>query len=402
MSALNAVTTPEDRSLDINIVSRIVRQRKKWIVLGTVIGIVLGVAFLLIAPTRYTATAQVSITAQGSEPVPEGRALSSLVDMATERQLASSALTTEQAAEALGAGWRVVELRDGLNVSVVPSSTVLRVTFTSTSRQRAIDGADALARAYLMVRTHLVAERAEEMTARIDERITEYEKELRILRSFGGEGNNQATVREESITAGILALQQRRATWSDLNIQSGQLISPARSSELVVTPVLWKVLALGVLSGLFLGFLMAAVRHALDREASHPDDLEELLNVRLLRPQAPVGDPTRWDAAATLAHHGRTGEEPLVALVDERFVDAQAAATALANEGATTTIGLHGDRSELLHSLQGLGHAVLIVPTTWKRTALIELQDDVESMGTRMIGVVAVDPRSGRLRTAGK
>ncbi|WIM73069.1 Wzz/FepE/Etk N-terminal domain-containing protein [Corynebacterium suedekumii] len=84
-----------DRGLDVSLVSRVLQRRKKWIVLGVVLGIVLSVVYLLLTPTTYTASARVNITALGTEPVPEGRSVSSLVDIPTERQLAASALTAE-------------------------------------------------------------------------------------------------------------------------------------------------------------------------------------------------------------------------------------------------------------------------------------------------------------------
>lgn len=234
--------TGYDSSLGLSVVSRIIQQRTKWIVLGTVIGVVLSISYLLLAPTTYTATARVSITALGSEPVPEGRSLSSVIDIPTERQIASSALTTEGAAEDLGAGWTVYELRKGLAVSGEPTSTVLGISFSATDRKRSIEGANALARAYLVARTSLVTERARAITDMIDERIEGYEKELRGV--VGGAGDQaDAAVRAETIKTGILALQQRRATWSDIPVQAGQVISPAKNDEVSQTPVLWRVVA---------------------------------------------------------------------------------------------------------------------------------------------------------------
>lgn len=386
MTDRHAMRAENDRSMDINFISRIFRQHKRWIAFGTVLGIVLSLAYLFLAPTKYTATARVSITALGSEPVPEDRALSSLVDVPTERQLASSVLTTEGAARNLGEGWSAPELRDGLTVSGDSSSTVLGLSYSATDRDRAIQGADALATAYLEVRAGLVMERAKDMAEKTDQRIAEYEAELRELIAAGGEDDLAASVRADSIEAGILALQQRRANWSDLDTQAGQVISPARSSEVNVSPVLWRVLLLGLLGGVFLGFVLAAIRYALSRVASHAEDVEELLDVRLLHPQAPVRDLKRWNAAAILAHHEHKERTPLLLLVDENYADARAAADAFTAQGPTTRINLHLDRAELLERLEGVRNAVLIVSPTWKRADLVELVDDLHSMGIHLIG----------------
>ena len=197
-----------ETSLDVSVVSRIVRQRKKWIVLGTVIGIAGSLAYLLITPTSYTATARVSITALGAEPIPEGRSLSSVLDIPTERQLAASALTTEDAAATLGDGWTADELRSGLAVAGDPTSTVLALSYTDTDRARAIEGADALADSYLTVRSDMVAERVDGMRDTITDRLQDYEEELEELRASGLIGT-ATQVRTESVESGIMALQQR-------------------------------------------------------------------------------------------------------------------------------------------------------------------------------------------------
>lgn len=393
MTDLHATRAEYDRSMDVRIMSKIFRQGKRWIVFGTVLGVALSLAYLFLAPTTYTATARVSITSLGSEPVPEARSLSSLVDMSTERQLASSVLTIEGAAQELGEGWNPTELRDGLAVSADETSTVLAVSYSATDRDRAIQGADALATAYLDVRSGLVVERAQDMVERTDERIAEYEAELQQLRAVGGEGDLDSTVRAESIELGILALQQRRANWVDLDPRAGQVISPARSSEVDTSPVLWRVLLLGLLAGLFLGFVLAAIRYAFNRVASHAEDIEELLDVRLLRPQGLDGAPERWDAAAILAHHENNDRTPLLLLVDEPYADARSAADAFAARGATTRVNLHLDRAELLETSSGLRNAVLIVSPTWRRADLVELVDDLTSMGTHLIGTVVTTQR---------
>lgn len=381
-----------DRGLDVSLVSRVLQSRKKWIVLGVVLGIVLSVVYLLLTPTTYTASARVNITALGTEPVPEGRSVSSLVDIPTERQLAASALTAEGAAEDLGDGWNAGDLNSGLTVSGDPSSTVLTLSYSDTDRQRAVAGADALARSYLVVRTNLVMERVDTMRQNIDERIAELENELRVLMGAGWAMDTAATVRADTVESEILALQQRRATWGDLTSQAGEVISPAASTDLEVTPVAWRIIALGVLGGLFLGLILAAVRHATDRVASHPDDIQEALGVRVLRPHAPTGDPNRWDTAATLAQHHHSSEHPLLVLTDEDVPDAHAAADALADAGPVTRMNLRMERAELLGDLPVSSQAVVIVPPTWRKNTLAELRNDLDVMGISLIGALVAEP----------
>lgn len=389
-----------DGSMDFNIVSTILRRRKKWILLGTVIGLVICIAYLLIMPTTYTATARVSIAALGSEPVTQGRSAANLVDMPTERQLASSALTAEGAVEELGEGWKASELRSGLSLSGDPESTVLELSYSANDRLRSIEGADALARAFLVTRSNQVTERAQSMVDNIDEKIAANVAEKNEISQGLATTAVAPSVRIATIDATIAALQQQRATWSDINTWPGEVITPASSNEVKTSPVIWRVIALGLLAGLFLGFVMAALRHAFDGGASHADDIRSLLNVRLLRPQAPYGEVKRWDAAATIAHHGNDDSAPLLVLVDEDNSDAEAAAQALAAAGETRQLDLRVDRATLLRELGGETQAVLVVPPTWKKTELLGLVDDLDGMGTHLVGAIVVDERAGRTTAA--
>ncbi|MDO5670284.1 MAG: Wzz/FepE/Etk N-terminal domain-containing protein [Corynebacterium sp.] len=389
-----------ESSLDVAVVSRIVRQRKKWIVLGTVIGIVCSLAYLLLAPTTYTATARVSITALGAEPIPEGRSLSSVLDIPTERQLAASALTTADAATTLGDGWTAGELSSGLSVAGDPTSTVLALSYTDTDRARAIEGADALASSYLTVRSTMVAERVRGMRENIADRLTDYEEELEELRTSGLFGP-ATQVRTESIESGIMALQQRLAALEDPATEAGQVISPAASTPQEQSPVVWRVIALGILAGLVLGLVLAVLRHTFDRVARNPEDIRDILGVRLLRPQAPYGEPERWAVAATLAHHQRGSEQPLMVLTDEGNADALAAAGAIAATGRTVRVNLGRDRAEVLADLVVGRHAVVIIPPTWTKADLDDLREDIASMGTQLIGALVAEERAA-MTTAGR
>ncbi len=389
-----------ETSLDVSVVSRIVRQRKKWIVLGTVIGIAGSLAYLLITPTSYTATARVSITALGAEPIPEGRSLSSVLDIPTERHLAASALTTEDAAATLGDGWTADELRSGLAVAGDPTSTVLALSYTDTDRARAIEGADALADSYLTVRSDMVAERVDGMRDTITDRLQDYEEELEELRASGLIGT-ATQVRTESVESGIMALQQRLATLGDPAAEAGRVISPAASTPQEESPVLWRVIALGVLAGIVLGLILAGLRHTFDRVAAHPEDIRDILGVRLLRAQAPYGEPERWTAAAALAHHQHDPEQPLLVLTDEGNADALAAAEAIAATGRTLRVDLGRDRADVLADLGADRRAVVIVPPTWAKADLDDLRDDIASMGTELIGALVAEPRA-TLPTAGR
>ncbi|AKK04817.1 capsular polysaccharide biosynthesis protein [Corynebacterium mustelae] len=385
----------EHGSIGFAALLRIVLKRGLWVLVGTVVGLVIAVGYLLVVPTTYTGTAEVNITAVSSEPVTEGRSASSLVDLSTERQLAASSSTAQLAAAYLGDGWTSEMLMEGISVTGDPDGTVLRVAYTDTDQQRAVEGADQLARAYLDVRSSLVIDRIESVVKSIDRQIKESELELeRLLQAQDGY-NTSVTVRIDTVRLAIQALQQRRTTWNDVSVESGQVITPAKENVVDTNPSKSKILALGLLSGMFLGIVLALVRHVAARRPLEPEDLEELLDAPVWRPIASVGDKTRWDLAAELLRYAKNDDDSLAIIVDWSASDAMAAAAALSQSTVATMIDVNNNRAQVLRELVGVQSAVLVVPLNWHKVDLQQFVTDIEAINVSLIGIIVVDAKKG-------
>lgn len=387
MTEQRAVHAEDHKAVDMGFFSRITRQYRAWVILGTVFGVLVSGVYLLVGSPSYTATAQVNVTPATTEPGGEARAPSNLIDMVAEQQIASSALTADRAAEQLGDGWSAHDLREGLEVTGDPSGTVLDISFTADDGNRASIGADGVAHAYLEVRADLAAKPATAMIATIDERISNYQEELQGLYELYYPTNADIT-RMEALQSEIVTLQQRRADWEDLGTQSGTVITPAHSNHIETSPIAWRVLALGLLAGLFLGVLLAALRHLFNRVAAHPADVTALINAPLLQPTAPTHNAKRWASAAILAHHDTDPSAPLTVLVDERSTDAIAAADALAKRETTIRCDLSGERGDVLDTIQQASDVVLIIPPTWQARDLAQLRDEITALGARITAVI--------------
>lgn len=124
----------------------IARTACRWRVLaaGALVGLAVGVSAHLLLPERYEATAVVFVDA----PDP------SRVDMTAEAALASSRRVSAEAVDALGdRRLSVTALEDAASATAVSESRLLRLTYSAPAPRTAARGADAVAQAYLAVRS---------------------------------------------------------------------------------------------------------------------------------------------------------------------------------------------------------------------------------------------------------
>lgn len=380
-----------DGAIGISSLIRILRKRVQWIVLGIILGLVGAGAYIFFVPTTYTGTAEVNITAVSAQPLTEGKAASSLVDLSTERQLAASSNTATLAAEYLGAGWTTGQLMQGVTVSGDPDGTVLRISYSDTNEERAIQGADNLARAYLEVRTSLAKERISNVVSSIDKQIADNERELEGLNQ-AGVYDSASSVRAETLRSDIQSLQERRSTWNDVSVQAGQVITPASANPVRTEPIWWRVVALGFAGGFFLGLILVLIRQAVARRPSGPEEIELLLDSPVWRPVGKVGTPGRWDLAAEQVRHANRKNDSLAILVDWPVADGKAATEALADVIVATIIDTNNERAQILRALSGLSTAVLVVPMNWSKSELTEFVADLESVDVSLLGVIVVEP----------
>lgn len=370
--------------------SYIVRNRRLWILLGVVLGIVVAMAYLVTTPKQYRATAVVNIVPISSQPVAEGKAASSLIDLATEKQLAESASTAKVAADALDWRWTPERLRSGVKASGDPNGTVINISYSDSSREDAVAGANELADAYLLVRTNLATERGKDLEKSLDQEIDRLEGELR-------EGQNNVSgprvddVRAQTIRSAIETLQDRKLTIAGFAPRSGEVITPAHMGSAQETPEKTKIAVLGILAGLFVGVLLAFAVHLLSRKPSDDEDLEFLLGVPVWQAERDVPPSTRWELAAEFVRHASHESHATAVLVDTSSPEAVVAGKTVISASGGALIDVKKTRGALLRSLNTVDAAILVAPLTWAKKELLQLKDDLENVGTNLLGVVLVD-----------
>lgn len=395
---------------------RIVRTRRLWVLIGTLVGVVGAVGMLIVVPSTATVSALVNITAVTTDPAPQDRSASNLVDMSTEVQIARSSLTASRAAELLGAGWTTVELRESTEVTGDAEGTIVRISFTSADENEARRAADALAQAYLEVRTSLVRERVEAVAASIDAELSALRDQLRdalVDAQAAAEGSTErasALAQEDTLRTRIQTLSTRRASLYDITSDAGQVITPASDAVAWWAPSRRTVLLAGTAAGVVLGLALALVRQGLARHPSGPEEFSEILGVPVWSRDTGAEGVESWASAAQLGAFASEGSGRCGLLLEGTSPDAadvEGAFAAIGRQSRTggsrgprmegvEVIDLDTTRAGVLRALSGVRVVVLAVSPRWRSEDLRQLVDQLAATGRILVGAVLVRGGEGR------
>ena len=253
---------------------------RRWtsIVAGTVTGLVVGVAAAFGAPSSHSATVSMTVTSPSITPAPVVRAsLSNTTDMVTEQGIAKSAAVLDVAAASLGNGVTAEELRSKVEVSGDTNGTIVKIEYVAPTRQQAVDAADAIANAYLTERTALVEQRADEMTADINEQIQALETELASLQpSVDEDGNTKDNPRAAEIRTELTKLAADAEQLAPYHATAGRVITPAASSSDEVSPSKVRLILITTVVGVFAGLVLVLIRETRSRSLASPTQLADL------------------------------------------------------------------------------------------------------------------------------
>ena len=163
----------QDRTVSLGLEHYVFVLRKQWrvMVLILILSIVVSGAYLLLTPRLATATTTLNLNVITTEPFNPQRPASGMLDEATEADIARSHVVAVRAAELLGEDTTAAEVREAAGVSTSPGATVVKVSFSAPTEQEAIDGANAVAEAYLEFRSDQATERISTILAMLSEQV---------------------------------------------------------------------------------------------------------------------------------------------------------------------------------------------------------------------------------------
>ncbi|MFE9215655.1 lipopolysaccharide biosynthesis protein [Streptomyces lavendulae] len=255
---------------------------------GVGIGLLGGVYLGISTADTYVATADVVLRAPTDDPFNPSLAPDKAINIGSERQVALSSSTAEQAAKKLGITDKdFAALRGGLQVTNPPQTMVLRFTYTSASPKEAAKRANAMTAAYLL-------KRQEALDATRDKMVKGYEDQrdpvAKQLDETARQANNlpAGTARDSALSSKtdlqskVNTLNGNIAKLAALDMTPGRVTSPATPPAAPDGPGIPMSLALGAAVGLALGLLAAWVRLVFDPAPRSEGDVARALRAPVL------------------------------------------------------------------------------------------------------------------------
>lgn len=231
-----------------------------WLVAtAMIVGALAGTVFAALRSPAFQATAQVLVSSQSGPPVAASDAVRNVANQAAVMR---SAAVLSNAAERLGDGLTVEQLR--AEVTITPSTTVDLVTIRGSARspERASQLTDAVVDAYTDVLAR--AKEAEITTATEQIKARESALQAALAQAQDGlrrdAGNPVLSIETDAIKAQLLALATQRlqiATSSAPSPALTGLLNRAEASTTPAGPPSRRLTAVGGLGGLVVGAVLA-------------------------------------------------------------------------------------------------------------------------------------------------
>lgn len=248
--------------------------RRRWrLALGVFLVVMaMAGAFLAVVPRQVTATTIVKINTISDKPFASDRPASALVDPSTEQQIARSTTVLSAAKEELGTGLTVSELRAATTISPIPASTIVRVAYAARNRDAAIEGANAIADAYLAQRGTAAAARVASILQRLGDRRDAARSDLLAARQTeqrsvpGSRAALEAAGAIEEYTLALSDLVSSINAFNSIDTSGGAVEIDAGHNTVYVSPSTTLVLGAGLAMGLVFAIASALVRQAFSRK----------------------------------------------------------------------------------------------------------------------------------------
>jgi capsular polysaccharide biosynthesis protein len=275
-----------DSTSDAGFYLRVLRRGWRPVLVWLLLGLLGGAVVFVTAPRTYAATASVLVTDTGaSQTTAVGeRTTGGDVNLDTEAQLLKSADVVDRVLDAVGDSFDASTISTHVTVQVPANTTVLDITFTANSPERAQRGAEAFATAYLANRKETARESLAHLASSYETQLQAAQREQVQLRTEldnerGGDLAPGLQARLQTVSARIATLAEGLVTSQSTVVTPGRVINqpilPTHPASPNRTVLLGSGAALGLLAGLGISMYRERTRPRLDDE----DDVQRELRV---------------------------------------------------------------------------------------------------------------------------
>jgi capsular exopolysaccharide synthesis family protein len=308
---------PNATSVDLADYLGVIRRRKA-LVAAIIIGCtILGVAYGMTRPERWTARSEVQIP---DSEVTEGAPRLAASDVLTEARVMESEVVAEQAVEQLDFDVSPRVLLSRVAVTAPSEARILQVEFTDETPRRAQAGAQAFAEAYVEINRANVVDRLEQRATAQQQVVSDTEDQLRDAEAALAQINPDeepaqwaaANRRVDTLSAQLGDARLELRDIEQTEVAPGLVLTPANLPGSPSTPGPVRTGALGLLGGGILALGVAFVADRLDAQVRDKGSIEHHLGVTTLGTVPTFGDGYR------------TAETSLVTLQDPDSSEADA------------------------------------------------------------------------------
>lgn len=320
--------------------------RRQFVVIGVgaLVGLLVAFAWMTLQPKVYTATAAGYVTAGGGQSIGESYSSQTLAQQKAQAYvtLFTNRQVTEAVIEDLGLGSTPQQLASRITATVPEEGVSISVSAEGSTPEEARDIADAVVAA--------AAAEAKKM------------EEAGPTRQAVGADGKTRTVKS----------------------QAQVLVRPNESAVLPTSPSSpdpTRILPIGLLLGLLVGFGVAAIRHYNDTKLRHVDDVQDVAQTGVLGvlPASKHLGSERGEARRPKAFHEREALRKL--RTNLRFVDVDNQPRSIVITSANQGEGKSTVASNLATVLAESGEQVVLVDADLRRSAVARAFDLDGSVG---------------------
>jgi Mrp family chromosome partitioning ATPase len=261
-------------------------RRRWWVVVAlAVIGLAVGAALLETRPKVYTSSAQILVKdASSGDPAQQS---AKKINLDTEVAIMKSQQVAVRAQALLRSGESPTKLPRHIEVTAIPNSSVLAVSYNASSPGAAQQGAHQYAQAYLDNRVEQVRAGNARQIAGYRTQINNLDKQQKALiqEMLGPSSTAQLRQRQK---AEVTRIQIQMEKFGERVIEldgaigdPGAIISDSRPGQ-QTAPIMPLYLGSGLMIGLLFGVLAALWRDRADRRIRRAEDIERLLSLPVL------------------------------------------------------------------------------------------------------------------------
>ncbi|CCH17576.1 Lipopolysaccharide biosynthesis protein [Micromonospora lupini str. Lupac 08] len=351
------------RSVTLTDLLRVPMHRLRLVVAVALVGLLAALGYVLLVPAAVSASAVVAVRPVVTDAfTPSGAGADRAVNMNVESGLATGTQVVQRLADAAGGEPR--DIRNALEVEVPTGGQILRFTYQAHDAQRAVQGANLAAQAYLDVRRTMYEQQRAEMLRSYDASITKVAAQQtavqkRVSSAKGTAAGDAALAELSGINNQLTQLNSSRTEIAAVDVNPGWITQTAERALATSAGHRPLYLVAGLLGGALIGVVLAYAWESADRRVRSVSDGRDATGLPLLgtvRRPAFRGSPRAVDADiryVAMAVAERVRQPARVALVTARE-DATALtaglAVALAADGREVFVADDSGRAERLRA----------------------------------------------------